>query len=70
MSQHTKQIEWCLKKAKKEINECKKQGKRLKHRGLLEANADIDEAKKHLAKAEHNLIGISRFKEIGFSDCL
>src|SRR3989338_2753799 len=68
MSQASKHVEWCLHKAQKEIEECKKQGKRLKHRGLLEANADIDEAKKHLAKAEHNLIGISRFKEIGFSD--
>ena len=45
MSQHTKQIEWCLKKAKKEINECKKQGKRLKHRGLLKINPNIEEAK-------------------------
>ena len=68
MSQHTKQIEWCLKKAKKEINECKKQGKRLKHRGLLKINPNIEEAKKHLAKAEHNFNGVTKFKQIGFSD--
>ncbi len=68
MSQASKHVEWCLNKAKKEIEECKTQGKRLKHRGLLKSNPDIDEAKKHLAKAEHNLIGIIRFKEIGFSD--
>ena len=68
MSQHTKQIEWCLKKAKKEINECKKQGKRLKHRGLLKINQNIEEAKKHLAKAEHNFNGVTKFKQIGFSD--
>ena len=68
MSQHTKQIEWCLKKAKKEIDECKKQGKRLKHRGLLKINSNIEGAKKHLAKAEHNFNGVTKFKQIGFSD--
>src|SRR3989338_1695225 len=68
MSQAFKHVEWCLNKAKKEIEECKKLGKRAKHRGLLKTNPDSDEAKKHLAKAEHNLGGISRFREIGFSD--
>jgi len=68
MSQASKHVEWCLNKAKKEIEECKKFGKKEKHRGLLKTNPDIDEAKRHLAKAEHNLDGISRFKEVGFSD--
>ncbi len=68
MSQDSKHVEWCLNKAKEEIKECKKLGKRLKHRGLLKSDPDIDEAKKHLAKAEHNLRGITKFKEIGFSD--
>ena len=68
MSQASKHVEWCLNKAKKEIEECKKLGKRPKHKGLLKINPNIDEAKGHLAKAEHNLDGISRFKEIGFSD--
>ena len=68
MSQASKHIEWCLNKAKKEIEECKKLGKRAKHRGLLKTNPNIDEARKHLTKAEHNLDGISRFREIGFSD--
>ncbi|MBI4154603.1 HEPN domain-containing protein [Candidatus Woesearchaeota archaeon] len=58
----------CLNKAKKEIEECKKLGKRPKHRGLLKVNPSVDEAKKHLVKAEHNLEGITRFKEVGFSD--
>ena len=66
MSQASKHVEWCLNKAKKEIEECKKFGKKEKHRGLLKTNPDIDEAKRHLAKAEHNLDGISRFKEVGF----
>lgn len=68
MSQASKHVEWCLDKAKKEIEECKKQGKRPKHRGLLKTDPSIEKAKKHLAKAEHNFDGITRFKEIGFSD--
>jgi len=68
MSQASKYVEWCLNKADKEIEECKKSGKRPKHRGLLKSDPDPDEAKMHLAKAEHNLDGITKFKEIGFSD--
>lgn len=68
MPQSFKHVEWCLNKAQKEIEECKRLGKRPKHRGLLKSNPNLDEAKKHLTKAEHNLIGITRFKEIGFSD--
>jgi len=68
MSQASKHVEWCLNKAKKEIEECERLCKRPKHRGLLKATPDLDEAKKHLAKAEHNLSGITKFREIGFSD--
>ena len=68
MSQASKHVEWCLNKAKKEIEECKKLGKRQKHRGLLKSNPNLEEAKKHLAKAEHDFEGITKFKEIGFSD--
>ena len=68
MSQSSQHVEWCLNKAKKEVEECKEQGKRLKHRGLLKSNPNLEEARKHLAKAEHNFLGITRFKEIGFSD--
>lgn len=68
MSQASKHVDWCLNKAKKEIEECKKLGKRQKHRGLLKGDSDVNEAKKHLAKAEHNFNGITKFKEIGFSD--
>ncbi|MEW5897235.1 MAG: hypothetical protein AB1668_06070 [Nanoarchaeota archaeon] len=68
MSQSSKHVDWCLNKAKKEIEECKKQGKRPKHRGLLRVNPSIEEARKHLAKAKHDFEAITRFKEIGFSD--
>lgn len=68
MLQASKHLEWCLNKAQKEVEECKKLGKRPKHRGLLKIEPNIEEAKKHLLKAEHNLEGISKFVEIGFSD--
>jgi uncharacterized protein (UPF0332 family) len=68
MSQASNHVIWCLSKAKKEIEECKKLGKRIKHRGLSKIEPDVELAKKHIKKAEHNLKAISRFKEIGFSD--
>lgn len=68
MSQASKQVEWCLKKAKNEIEECKKLNKRPKHRGLLEINPDIEEAKKHIAKAEHDLKSGMDFSGMGYSD--
>ena len=57
MPQAQKHIEWCLDKARKEIEECRKQGKRPKHRGLLKVRPDIDEAKKQLEKAEQKVKG-------------
>lgn len=68
MSQASNHVKWCMKKAKKELEEAKKLGKWPKHRGLLEIKPKIEEAKKHIIKAEHNLKAVSRFKEIGFSD--
>ena len=68
MSQASKQVEWCIEKAKKEIQELKKLGKSQKHRGLLEVKPSIEEARKHIAKAEHNLKAISSFRKTGFSD--
>ncbi len=68
MSQASKQVEWCLKKAEKEIEQCKKEGKRPKHRGLLKINPDIIEAKNHIIKAEHNLDAGLNFVKTGFSD--
>ncbi len=68
MSQASKQVEWCLRKAEKEIEECKKQGKKPKHRGLLKINQDIKEAREHLEKAEHNMKAAINFEKTGFSD--
>lgn len=55
MSKSSRHVDWCLKKAEKEIKECESLGKRAKHRGLLKIEPNIKEAEKHLAKAEHYL---------------
>lgn len=55
-------VEWCLKKAQGEIAE----GGR--HRGLIKVKPNLNLANAHIAKAEHNLLAISKFKEAGFSD--
>lgn len=68
MSQASNQVTWCLNKAVKDIEECKKLGKRIKHRGLIEITPNKEIAKKHITKAEHNLRAIHRFQDIGFSD--
>ena len=68
MSQASKHVEWCLKKAEKEIEQCKKEGKRPKHRGLLKIDPDQEEAKEHIKKAEHNLDAALNFVKTGFSD--
>ena len=62
MSHAKNKVDWCLKKAKKEISEGKK------HRGLVETDEDIESARKHIEKAEHNLAAITYFDKGGFSD--
>lgn len=68
MSQASKQIDWCLNKAQREIEECKKQGKRPKHRGLLKTESNLEEAKEHIKKAEHNLQVTEYLKTGNFLD--
>ncbi len=62
MTQATNKVEWCLRKAKKEIEEGKK------HRGLVKNAFHSEEARKHIEKAEHNLRAITYFNKGGFSD--
>ena len=68
MSQSSKQINWCLNKAKKEIEECKKLGKRPKHRGLLKIKPNLEEAEEHIEKAEHDLQVTEYLKKGNFLD--
>jgi len=48
-SEAHKHVEWCLKKAEKELKEGKD------HKGLLKVDSDMKLAKDHITKAEHNL---------------
>ncbi len=68
MSQVSKQVDWCIKKAQEEIEECKKQGKKPKHRGLLKVKPSIEEAKRHIEKAEHDLNVTKYLIKGGFRD--
>lgn len=56
MSQLDKKIKWCLDKAQRELK------LQQKHRGLVKITPNIDEAKKHLAKAEHNFRAVLNFE--------
>jgi uncharacterized protein (UPF0332 family) len=62
MTHSSNKVEWCLRKAKKEQEEGKK------HRGLVNVSPNVEDARKHIDKAEHNLKAISYFNEGGFSD--
>lgn len=67
-SQATKQVDWCLRKAEKEIEECKRLNKRPKHRGLLQVEPNVEEARKHIEKAEHVLHATDYLMKGKFSD--
>ena len=54
-SQASKHVDWCLKKAEKEIEESKKQKKKSRHRGLKKIEPNRKLALGHLEKARHNL---------------
>lgn len=62
MSQVSEHLEWCLKKAKKELKEGKK------HRGITKVSPDVNNAIAHVLKAEHNLKAITYFQKGGFGD--
>ncbi len=68
MSQVSKQVKWCMDKANKEIAECKKQEKREKHRGILEKEPDIEDARQHLEKAKYNLKAVNHLLKGNFID--
>lgn len=55
-------VQWCLDKAEKEIKEG------VKPRGLVRIEPDIEEAKRHIHKAEHNFKAVTVMERSGFSD--
>lgn len=62
MSHARNKVEWCIRKAQKELQEGKK------HRGLLKVDADLEKAREHLAKAERNLNVTFYLQKGGYSD--
>ncbi len=55
-------VDWCLKKAEKELKETGK------HRGIVRIRPDKELALAHIKKAEHTLKAITDFSRIGYSD--
>ena len=67
-SQASKHLDWCLNKAGREVEECRKQKKRIRHRGLLKIEPDKKLALGHLQKARHNLEVFRLLRKNKFSD--
>ena len=67
-SQHSNQIDWCIGKAQKELEECKRQKKKPRHRGLVKTEPNKSLALRHISKAEHYLKGLQLLKSSGVSD--
>jgi len=47
MSHAKNRVKWCLKKAEKELEESEK------HRGLVKVKPDLENAREHIKKGEH-----------------
>src|SRR3989338_1697841 len=62
MSHAENKIDWCLKKAEKELNETGK------HRGLIKIKPDLNRAYDYIKKAEHYLKATDYLKKGNFSD--
>lgn len=62
MSHAKNKVEWCLKKAERELKEGGK------HRGLARIAPDIAKARGHIDKAEHNLKFMISLKNSEFPD--
>ncbi|MEK6927572.1 MAG: hypothetical protein AABX11_04005 [Nanoarchaeota archaeon] len=67
-SQASKHLDWCLKKAGREVEECKAQKKKIRHRGLLKFEPDKKLAFGYLQKARHNLEVFHLLRKNKFSD--
>ena len=62
MSHAKNKVDWCLNKAKRELQDGKQ------HRGLVKVEADLEKASEHFAKAEHNLKVTLYLQRGGFTD--
>ncbi|MFH1209326.1 MAG: hypothetical protein V1663_00865 [archaeon] len=62
MSHAKNKVEWCVKKAEKELKTSDK------HRGLVTVEPNLDKARKYIIKAEHYLKATDYLKRGNFSD--
>ncbi len=62
MTHPKNKVEWCLKKAGRELEETGR------HRGLILAKPDVERAREHIKKAEHYLRATDYLKRGNFSD--
>ena len=62
MSHAKNKVNWCLKKAEKELQESNK------HRGLIRIKSDKKQITDFIKKAEHNLNAAINFKKGNYSD--
>lgn len=62
MSHAKNKVRWCLNKAGKEI------AAGGKHRGLVKPDPDLQKAKEHINKAEHNLKATLYLQKGGYTD--
>ena len=62
MSEASNKLNWCIKKAEKELKE------KDIHRGLVVKEEDRALAARHITKAEHNLKAALDFPKFGYSD--
>ncbi len=62
MSHAKNKLEWCMKKAERELE------KGGKHRGLVKIKPDIERARKHIEKAERNIKATLYLQRGGFTD--
>ncbi len=62
MTHSKNKVDWCLKKAEKELKE------NSKHRGLIKIKPDLDKANGFITKAEHYLKATDYLKKGNFAD--
>lgn len=62
MSHAKNKVDWCLKKAERELE------KKEEHRGLVRTKPSLEKARKHIIKAEHYLKATDYLKKGNFSD--
>ena len=62
MSHAKNKVEWCLRKAERELKESEV------HRGLVKIDSNKEKAKEHISKADHYLSATIYLKKGNFSD--